>query len=206
MSRKSSVVLSATLIGLILSGCASGPTDMPSASNTPSGYASMTPDEAMAAYSKIAQASCDKALVEGVVEYVPGEEGFTSVMVPKSEAYRDYSAAYFDNAAKKHDLIWETDAFSVCADANALSMAAEAGQKPDFTVEFNATSGAFITTRDLGEYGIANLQYTVANGVMVTMVQLNGEGGDPHLIRYGNITDADRAILETAVEEFLAKQ
>lgn len=166
----------------------------------------MSADEAMAAYSKIAQDSCDKALAEGVVEYVPGEEGFTSVMVPKSEAYRDYSAAYFDNATEKYDLIWETDAFSSCADANALSLAADAGQKPDFTVEFNANTGVYVTTRDLGDYGIANLQYTVANGLVVTMVQLNGEGGDPHLIRYGNLTANDHAILETAADEFLAKQ
>lgn len=166
----------------------------------------MSADEAMAAYSKIAQASCDKALAVGVVEYVPGEEGFTSVMVPKSEAYREYSAAYFDNATEKHDLIWETDAFSSCADANALSLAADAGQKPDFTVEFNANTGVYVTTRDLGDYGISNLQYTVANGLVVTMVQLNGEGGDPHLIRYGNLTANDHAILETAADEFLAKQ
>lgn len=160
----------------------------------------------MDAYSAIAQASCDKALAEGVVEYVPGEEGFTSVMVPKTQGYKDYSAAYYDNAAKQHDLIWETDAFSVCADANAIGLAAEAGQKPDFTVEFNPATGTYITTRDLGEYGISELQYTIANGVMVTMVQLNGQGGDPHLIRYGNLTADDLAILETAVEEFLADQ
>lgn len=166
----------------------------------------MSPEEAMASYSTIAQASCDKALAEGVVESMPGEEGFTSVMVPKTQGYKDYSAAYYDTASKQFELIWETDAFSACADANALSLAQEAGQKPDFTVEFNTTSGAYVTKRDLGEYGIAELQYTVANGVMVTMVQLNGQGGDPHLIRYGNITTEDRAILETAVDEFLAEQ
>lgn len=166
----------------------------------------MSAEEAMASYSKIAQDSCDKALAEGVVEYVQGEEGFTSVMVPKAEAYRDYSAAYYDNATAQHDLIWETDAFSACADANALSLASEAGQKPDFTVAFNAANGTYVTSRDLGDYGIAELQYTVANGLMVTMVQLNGEGGDPHLIRYGNLTADDHAILETAADEFLAEQ
>lgn len=206
MRRKSSVLIAVGVAALILSGCASGPTDRPSASNSPTAAASLSPQEAMDAYSAIAQASCDKALAEGVVEYVPGEEGFTSVMVPKSEAYREYSAAYFDNATQQHDLIWETDAFSVCADANAIGLAAEAGQKPDFTVEFNPTTGVYVTTRDLGEYGISELQYTVANGLMVTMVQLNGEGGDPHLIRYGNLTPNDLAILETAVDEFLADQ
>lgn len=206
MRKISSALIAGGVVALIFSGCASGPTPRPSVSNSPSTVASMSPQEALESYSAIAQASCDRALAEGVVESVPGDEGFTSVMVPKTQGYKDYSAAYFDNATKQHDLIWETDAFTVCADANAIGLAEEAGQKPDFTVEFDPSTGVYVTTHDLGEYGIAKLQYTIANGVFVTMVQLNGQGGDPHLIRYGNITDSDRAILETAVKEFLADQ
>ena len=67
---------------LVLTSCSTvaALTDLPKATAT---YMALSPAEAKAQFETIANASCDKAMAEGVVEQSIASDGFTLVMVPK---------------------------------------------------------------------------------------------------------------------------
>ena len=187
---------------LVLSGCsapASRPESKPSVT-----VAQLSPEEAKAQFETIANASCDKAMAEGVVEQSISSDGFTLVMVPKEEGYKDFSAAYFE-PADTYELICEADAFSACAASISFSLAAEAGVESDIEVAFNATDSTFETTQDLGEFGISRLRYNVENGLLSQIEILDSAVADVRAIRYGNLSDEHWQILRTAVDRFLAE-
>ena len=187
---------------LVLSGCsapASKPESKPSVT-----VAQLSPEEAKLQFATIANASCDKAMAEGVVEQSISSDGFTLVMVPKEEGYKDYSAAYFE-PADTYELIWEADAFSACGASISFSLAAEAGVESDIEVAFNATDSTFETTQDLGEFGISRLRYNVENGLLSQIEILDSTVADVRSIRYGNLSDEHWKILRTAVDRFLAE-
>jgi hypothetical protein len=188
---------------LVLSGCSpvAVPTASPTASET---VRALTPAEAKSEFETIANASCDKAMAEGVVEQSIASDGFTLVMVPKEEGYKDYSAAYFE-PADTYELIWEADAFSACGASISFSLAAEAGVESDIEVAFNATDSTFETTQDLGEFGINRLRYSVENGLLSEIEILDAAVSDVRSIRYGNLSDEHWQILRTAVDRFLAE-
>jgi hypothetical protein len=203
-----------SLVVLALAGCAgqapaptktpiASATSTPSASATPSPTlpAAMTPAEAKAAYRAIAKSSCNKAQAEGVVET---DGDYTIVMVNKNDAYKDYSAAYLQGG--KYVLVWEISGLASCSDWYTLSMAEEAGQEAAIDVVFNTTDSSFTATQDLGEFGISNIKYTVANGLIATSTNLDPKHPATVTVRYGNITEDDRKIIITAVDEFLAAQ
>lgn len=184
-----------------LAGCSSNalapsptPTSSPSETVSP-----MTPAEAKAAYKKIAKASCDSALSLGVVE---AGDDYRLVSVNKDEAYKDYSAAYFEEP-DNYELIWELDSIHSCADWFAFSMAEEAGQEAAIEVTFDPTDSTFTTFEDFGEYGTSNYKMTVADGKFFTATNLDPEHENTVTIQYGNFTDADRQILVTAVDRYL---
>ena len=186
---------------LVLTSCSpvAALTDLPKATAT---YMALSPAEAKAQFETIANASCDKAMAEGVVEQSIASDGFTLVMVPKEEGYKDYSAAYFE-PADIYELIWEADAFSACGASISFSLAAEAGVESDIEVAFNSKDSTFETTEDLGEFGINRLRYSVENGLLSEIEILDAAVSDVRSIRYGNLSDDDWKILRTAVDRYL---
>ncbi len=202
---KAAIVFAASTA--LLAGCSAPsveptPTPTPSPSET---FEAKTPAQALEDFRAVAAKSCETALAQGVVEESTGAEGFKLVMVPKAEAYKDYSAAYFA-PPKTYELIWETDALSACGADIQFAMAEEGGGTVDLEVSYSTEDGTYTTTQDLGEQGIWTLNYEVAEGLFSTVTTLRDGEEDPRTIRYGNLTDADWAILKTAVDAFLAEQ
>ena len=191
----------ALALAVVLSGCAGQAVIEPSPTTLAT---KLTAEQALTEFEAIAKASCAKAMSEGVVEKSTAVDGFTLVMVPKAEGYKDFSAAYFQ-PADKYELIWETDAFSACSASMQFELAAEGGGKVDLAATFDPGVPAFETTQDLGEFGISHLRYTFAEGVFTGVKTLDTDDADPRTISYG-VTDDDRKILETAVDLYLANQ
>ena len=162
----------------------------------------MTPAEAKAVFEKIATASCDKAMAEGVVEQSTSLDGFTLVMVPKDEAYLDFSAAYFESP-DTYELIWEVDALSSCGAAISFALADEAGVESDLQVSFNPADSTFETLQDLGEYGTIRLKYNITDGLLSKIEILDSTVVDVRKISYGNLQETDWNILRTAVDRYL---
>lgn len=199
---KGLVFAAAIALGLSVSGCSGSPATAPNASTAPS--TKLSSAEALAKFESLASASCAKAMAEGVVEKSTAIDGFTLVMVPKDHAYKDFSAAYFE-PADTFELIWETDAFSACSASMQFELAAEGGSQVDLAVEFDGATDTFETTQDLGEFGISHLSYAHSDGLISGVKTLDTGDADPRTITYG-VTEADRKILETAVDRYLAKQ
>jgi hypothetical protein len=149
---------------------------------------------------EITYASCEKALAEGVVEKSVEPEGLVLVMIPKQEAIAGYSAAYF-LPPNTYELIFETDVFSSCALANLFSLSEEAGQELDLEVTLDKQTNTFLVTQDLGEWGVTATGYEVKADLIVAATNLNADTGKL-LIEYGQVSDADRAIIQTSVDRF----
>ena len=199
MFRK--VLVFAMGASLLLTSCSAPiePTASPSTSET---VKALTPAEAKAEFEDIANASCDKAMAEGVVEQSTSLDGFTLVMVPKDDAYLDFSAAYFE-PDDKYELIWETDAFSACGASISFSLAAEAGVESELKVSFNPVDSSFETFQDLGEFGTSRLKYNITDGLLSQIEILDSTVVDIRTIRYGNLSLDDWTILRTAVDRYL---
>ena len=186
---------------LALSACSPAATPIETPAASPS-VKTLTPAEAQAEFAAIASASCDKAMTEGVVEQSTALDGFTLVMVPKDQAYKDFSAAYFE-PADNYELIWEADALSACSASISFSLAAEAGVESEIEVTFDGRDSTFETFEDLGEFGTSRLRYNVDNGLLSRIEVLDETSIDARMIRYGNLQDADWNILRTAVDRYL---
>jgi hypothetical protein len=186
---------------LALSACSPAATPIETPVASPS-VKTLTPAEAKAEFGAIANASCDKAMTEGVVEQSTALDGFTLVMVPKDQAYKDFSAAYFE-PADNYELIWEADALSACSASISFSLAAEAGVESEIEVTFDGRDSTFETFEDLGEFGTSRLRYNVDNGLLSRIEVLDETSIDARMIRYGNLQDADWNILRTAVDRYL---
>ena len=195
------VLIAAVGASLLLTSCspAATPTETPAASPS---VKTLTPAEAKAQFEAIANASCDKAMTEGVVEQSTALNGFTLVMVPKDQAYKDFSAAYFE-PEDNYELIWEADALSACSASISFSLAAEAGVESEIEVTFDGADATFETFEDLGEFGTSRLRYNVENGLLSRIEVLDVASIDARMIRYGNLQDADWNILRTAVDRYL---
>jgi hypothetical protein len=186
---------------LALSACAPATTAIETPAASPS-VKTLTPAEAKAEFEAIANASCDKAMTEGVVEQSTALNGFTLVMVPKDQAYKDFSAAYFESA-DNYELIFEADALSACSASISFSLAAEAGVESEIKVTFDGLDSTFETFEDFGEFGTSRLRYNVDNGLLSRIEVLDEASIDARMIRYGNLQDADWNILRTAVDRYL---
>ena len=151
-------------------------------------------------FREVTYASCEKALAEGVVEKSVEPEGLVLVMIPKREAITGYSAAYF-LSPDTFELIFETDVFSSCALANLFSLSEEAGQEIELEITHDKQTNTFLVTQDLGEWGISATSYEVAGDLIAAATNLNSETGR-FLIEYGQVSDADRAIIQTSVDRF----
>jgi hypothetical protein len=197
------LVLSGLLAGGLTACSTPQPNPTPSATSTPTPTkpAAMTPAEAKLAFSKIAKDSCFEAQKLGVVE---SSEGFKLVSLNKDEAYKDFSAAYLEYPSN-YGLIWELDAITACADFYTFSMSEEAGKEADIDVTFDPNDSTYTTFEDFGEFGTSNYKFTIVDGKFATAENLDPKNARLTTIRYGSITDEDRAVVKTAVDEYQAK-
>jgi hypothetical protein len=186
-------------LGIGLGGCSNAPAAPQGHIFTSEGFVAVAP---LGLFAEVAKASCDKAMAEGVVEKSTAADGFTLVMVPKDQGYRDFSAAYL-NEPNDYQLIYETDAFSSCAAAMEFTLAEESGGAVDIDIEYDANDGSFVTTQDLGEFGINKLEYQTSGGLFVGVKTLDVPNSDPRTISYG-FSEQDLQVLITAVDQFLA--
>jgi len=184
---------------------------MPSVSPEPSPSPTSTiiaePVDVTEAFREIAYASCDKANAEGVVESGwDGDLTQKAILVPDSEAYKDYSAVFVgENGVLA--LIWETDSFASCNASNTYLLAEEAGQEAEIDLTFNDVDGTYQTTLDQGPDQEAPFvaTYTVSNGLIVQQ-HIDADWGETTIeITYGMPSDEDLSYLRTAVDAFLAE-
>ena len=197
------IVSALVLSGMLAGGLTSCSTPQPNPTPTPTATkpAPMTKAEAKLAFSKIAKDSCFEAQKLGVVE---SSEGFKVVSLNKDEAYKDFSAAYLEYPSN-YGLIWELDAITACTDYYSFSMAEEAGKEADIDVTFDANDSTYTTFEDFGEFGFSNYTFTIVDGKFATAENLDPKNARLTTIRYGSITDEDRAVVKTAVDEYQAK-
>jgi hypothetical protein len=200
---------SGMLIAISLSSCSSGepgsnsPSEEPASQTQPQESEASLPQSQEAleeSFRQITHASCEKALAEGVVERSGEPDGLVLVMIPKQEAIAGYSAAYF-LSPDTYELIFETDVFSSCALANLFALSEEAGQELELEITHDKQTNTFFITQDLGERGISETSYEVMGDLIVAATNLNAETGR-FLIEYGQVSDADRAIIQTSVDRF----
>jgi len=203
--------------GLLLAGCAtSAPSDSPSATPETTGSPTATapdtatasptaaPADVAAAFRKIADASCDRANAEGIVELAT-DGSQKSILIPKSMAYQDFNAAFYSDD-EGASLIWSTENFGACIDSINFSLADEGGTTYKLDVTFNSADGTFTTSVDQGRNQKPFLStYTVENGVLVSR-HIDADWGQMDVdFVYGMPSDEDIAILHDAVDAFLAE-
>ena len=63
----------------------------------------------------------------------------------------------------------------------------------------------FTTFEDFGEFGSSNYKFTIVDGKFATAENFDPKNAGLTVIRYGSITDEDRAVVKTAVDEYQAK-
>lgn len=213
MIRRALVARAVVICGavLILAGCADTepapiPPAMPEPSSsptTPATPAITAPDDVTAAFREIAQASCDKAAAEGVVESSWGGTQ-KAILVPKSMAYQDYSAVFVDENGVPA-LIFSAENFASCGAHSGFLQAEEAGDTYDIDLSFNLDDGTFESVLDQGEGQSVTFRYTVADGVFVSQ-DIDADWGETTVdITYGTPSDDDFAMLRSAVDELFAE-
>lgn len=159
----------------------------------------ITPKAAKAQFIDAANASCDKALAEGVVE-TTGD--MTAVMIPKDSAIDGYSAAYLE-APDIYSLIWEADFFASCATSMYLSLLEEAGQKPGMKVR--SIDGGVRVIDEGWDGQDTTFEYKIEAGLLVEVENVGIPDSDVVKIAYGNITESEVAIIEKAIQAFEAE-
>jgi hypothetical protein len=192
----------ATALMLALTGCSQQANPTPSQkvySFAPTGKSGL------AAFAKIAKASCDKANAEGTVQRTTDNAVF--VMIPKDKAIKGFSAAYV-SAKKKYDIIYENDSFFACALANQIELYAESGLdvttpkgQKEFEQYTKVETDAQPNTYDVtGEYG--NDQYTVENGLITyvtSQIPTDKKRITGYELTYG-YTSTDLNVIKNAVK------
>lgn len=195
------ILVGAVGLTLCLTGCAATSSTPQGTTFSAESFAAVAP---RAEFAKVAKASCDKAMAEGVVEKSTAPDGFTLVMVPKDRGYQDFSAAFLAQP-DDYQLIYEVDAFSACSADMQFSLAEEGGGVVDMEIEYDLNDRSFVTTQDLGEFGINKLEYQTQDGLFVGVKTLDDSKTDPRSISYG-YSEQELQILITAVDRFLATE
>ena len=191
-----------------LAGCAAtGPTDpapsAPATSPTPSESAIAEPIDVNAAFREIADASCEKANAEGVVE-TTADGAASNILVPKKFAYKDFNAV----AVSEDDgfsLIWSTEDFVTCNASVGFAMAEDSGGEYLLEVTFDETDGSYATVYDTGQDFVIENRYLVSDGVFIGAFLGPANTAVEMSITYGMPTAEQVAVPETAVDAFLAK-
>ena len=191
------------LASLALAGCADvrsvppSPTGTDTAAPTPTATLpiAMTPAQAKAAYKSIAQNSCRLAQADGVVEV---GEGYTAVMTNSTQAYQGFNEALLITP-DAYSVLFSLSDFNSCADWFIFSMADEAGKAAPIDVTFN-TDASFNVQKVLASGKTSKLRIVVADGLIATITDLI-ETSKPIIgCRHGSLTEADLAIVKTAVD------
>lgn len=172
-----------------------------SSCQTDSSTVSPTPKEQLTSkdFWVIAEASCELAMREGVVE---SNAEYVQFMIPKSEAIDGYSAAYIYLESDTVGLIWETDVFASCGAAVAKSMAEEFDGKLDWEVGVSAQD-EFEVTQSYPETEPVTINYRVTDGFF-SGTYLASEPNSVLSIKYGEVPSEYISILERAIAEFNA--
>lgn len=191
---------SVVVIALLTSGCvgSADPGEQRSQDDSQTVTATPLPDQVTASFRGIAQTSCDRANAIGVVEETTGPRNFRQVLLPPDLAYKDYRGAFY-SAPDTYELVLETSGFAACGAADAFTRFDE-GYDTEPKVTFDPVTGVYTTKQDLGDMGIQEFKYKVADGVIATAMRSADEGEYDTVLTYGTITDEDRVIVQTAVD------
>jgi hypothetical protein len=156
------------------------------------------PVDYLAKFSSIATASCDRALVEGVIESTPAL-GIEAVMVPKAFGVDGYSAA-FHQAPNVYELIWETDFFFACAIANQVTLSEEAGMELDLDIEVYGNR-YLVTQLDFNQ-NTYTTEYLVQGDLLRKATTDNAGKKIETFIRYGEELEGSLEIIQEALGRF----
>lgn len=187
-----------------LAGCAGGATPTPTETEAlaPSAAPTIDPRDPAVVFRLIADASCDEANEQGVVE-TTADGSASSILVPRSEAYEDFTAVAH-TAEDGASLIWSTEDFLACNASVGFAMSEESGTDYPLDITFNEADGTYSTVFDGGEDFIIETTYEVANDKFVRAT-LGGDAEPVVMnIAYGMPTAEQIEILHLAVDEFLA--
>lgn len=179
---------------LLLAGCAEAATESGTQPADPVASESVEGDKAR--FESIAQASCERAMQQGVEE-ATSNGSYRQVMIPKDQALDGYSAAWEDTLASEIGLIWEADAFLSCAAAMTLALAEEAGEEPVWVV--TEQDEGFELFQDFGEFGTQTIVFTVTNDLFSAAAIVEGES---FVIDYGPDIETAKNLIAKAVIEF----
>lgn len=175
----------------------------PASSPTPSESEIAEPTDVNAAFREIADASCAKANAEGVVE-TTADGAASNILVPKKFAYKDFNAV----AVSEDDgfsLIWSTEDFVTCNASVGFAMVEDSGGEYLLEVTFDAADGSYSTVYDTGQDFVIENRYLVSDGVFVGAFLGPANNALEMSITYGMPTDEQIAVLEAAVDAFLAE-
>jgi hypothetical protein len=199
------------LVLAALSGCAgAAPTEPPATptqqpgptmTTSPTATAFPVPDDVEGTFREIADASCEKASAEGVTE-AGIDGGARLILVPKDQAYQDFSAVSI-GASGVGQLIWSTEEFFACNASIGFSFADESnGEYGD--IEFDSSDGSYSVT--VGEGNDAYIaEYAVSDGLIRTGASVSGGERFVFGVEYGMPSEADIQILRDTVDAFLAE-
>lgn len=202
--RKSSIAI--TLGALMLAGCATGSSPEASAPETtpmPSTTGGVTTDLSEE-LRKFAQASCDRALQEGVTERVD-DSGDRLVLVPASFIYNDFSAAVVNDDGGVEP-VWSTEVFWSCYEHINFSLSEDAGSVYEIHVSGDLASGTLMSERVFADYGTVVSEYVIKGGVFVEVKTSHPDGESVTVIEYGVPSEQDRDSFRQAIDTFLSSE
>lgn len=154
------------------------------------------PASDLAEFRDVAIQSCERAMTDGVLEHTV-DYSYQAVMVPKDQAVEDYSAAWFEEP-DTYSLIYETDFFFACADANMFSLHEEAGMES--TIRATKTADGF-ETFDQENPRQNRMKYVVQEGLIRSASNQDVEEPIVIEIEYGPDLQKSQEIIKRALEQ-----
>ena len=187
---------------IALTGC-SAPAVQPTVSPTPSASATLTQEEIDAQFLKIAEDSCNRAWKDGVVEADVSTPDQKLIIIPKEQAYKDFSGAYVDETGVPK-VIYEVE-LSACLPSYLISMQQEANKdnSGDYEHKIEMIDDAhYVWWQRFGGGELTPTNYEVANGYVVKATSKDIDRDI--VISYGPVSEADMSLLKQAVDAELA--
>ncbi len=135
-------------------------------------------------------------MTDGVLEHTV-DYSYQAVMVPKDQAVDDYSAAWVEEP-DTYSLIYETDFFFACADANMFSLYEEAGMES--TLRVTKTADGF-ETGDQENPRQNIMKYVVQEGLIRSASNQDLEQPIVIEIEYGPDLQKSQEIIRRALEQ-----
>ena len=131
-----------------------------------------------------------------MVEFSESNPKLRVIVIPKEDAYREFSGAFTDEAGKP-EVMYEADLFS-CMPSNFISMNEEFGdsENPAEYQITQLTESSYQWFQDYGDGFDLTVEYFVEDDFF-TKVKTNSQFV---VIDYGPVSDADMQLLKTAVD------